>query len=85
MSIFGSHTRGLEARAPDVVHGIHQNECLVKPYQENKKKMFTKTIIVTMAIIKQDDFAYFSIFVAPTLVKLIVNIKLLVPTPGLHL
>ena len=73
------------AGAPDMGHVIHQNYRLVEAYRDHKKKL-TKSIFLTMATLKLDDFAYFfSIFVAPTFVQLNVNSKLLVATPALCL
>ena len=81
----GSHTRVVGEVATDMSYLIHQNDCLVKAYRDHKKTL-TKSLFVTMATLKLDDFVdFFSIFVAPTFVQLNVNSKLLVATPALCL
>ncbi len=61
LSIFGSHTRVVGAGAPDMGHVIHQNDRLVKAYRDHKKTL-TKSLFVTMATLKLDDFADFLVF-----------------------
>ena len=58
----GSHIRVVGAGVTDMSHVIHQNDSLVKAYRDHKKTL-TKSLFVTMATLKLDDFAD---FLAPT-------------------
>ena len=46
LRIFGSNTRVVGAGAPYMGHVIHQNDCLVKPYQIHKIKGSQKAFLL---------------------------------------